>query len=125
MGASPFVERVIIRAIDDMTATIEAGLGINEKYYRRDRHVTPDEMLDVGYMHLHPLGPGTLQLLFLEQYEEYVLLLECSNHDHFRIKPLGVVLKRLHGAAVRTAALRHQESQTQTNAVRASFFDKA
>jgi hypothetical protein len=124
VGTSALAKRAIIHNIESMTASIEAGLGVDEKYYRRDRHVTPDEMLEVGYMHLHPLGLGTSQLLFLEQYEDYILLLECSNHDHFRIKPAGVVLKRLHGAAIRAAALRHQEGQARESAIRASFFDK-
>jgi hypothetical protein len=72
-------------------AAIEAGSALPSFAYRRSTR--PDRLLErEGMMHLH-LAEGSRELLYLIQYDAYVVFLEVSDHGHFDNEPPGAVLK--------------------------------
>lgn len=101
VDAPDYLKLELAEAIDDIAQRIERGRPLLEHHYRKRRFKTPDALLDrEGIMHLHPLGEGTNELLYLIQYDSWVQFLEVSNHDHFAIYPPGYVLLRQHRSAI-------------------------
>jgi len=97
----PDVKQAVAAAVYNLGLKMGKGLLVEDHYYRRNRHLTPDLLLDnTGIMHLHPLGAGTSELLFLVQYERSVLFLEVSDHHHFAVLPHGHLLLTVHSSAV-------------------------
>lgn len=95
---------VVLSAIYDLGVRIENGFGLPEEVYRQNRDTTPDNILEkTGIMHVHPLGPGTSELLFLIQYDPIVIFLEVSDHHHFQILPPGHLLTAVHNEAIKYA----------------------
>ena len=95
------LKRETALAVHRFGLLIATGGLIAETYYRRNRHTTPDKLLEqTGIMHIHPRGPGTSESLFLVQYEKNVLILEVSDHSHFAISPLGHLLLSFHEGSV-------------------------
>ena len=111
------------REISVITKLIKAGTPLDGNYYRQNMHNKPDLLLAAeGIMHLHPLGAGTSELIFLMQYDDYVLLLECSDHDQFRIDPPGTALRLLHDESILNVRVRHERREAQEREVRAGLF---
>ena len=118
---SPVVKADVTRATYKLGKDIAEGTALDESVYRANRHHTPDELLNqTGIMHLHPLGRGTAELLFLVQYDACVVFLEISDHRHFAILPRGHVLLQMHGQflADQEQEIRRRERE------RAEIFDE-
>lgn len=89
------------RAFQHIVTCIANGTPLPDGYYRSMRHGSPDELLETyGIMHLHLGDPTTNELLFLIQYEKFVVLLEISDHSAFATDPVGAVLRKLHEGKV-------------------------
>lgn len=89
----------IIRAIGN-------GNLVPNRCYRTgiDRDDPPDRLLiEQGIKHLHLGGPKSDTLLFLVEYETFVLLLDIQSHKVFEQEPPGSLLASLHHNALRRA----------------------
>ena len=116
--AKPELRADIARKLYKLGLTIQSGLPLDESFYRRDRHNTPDELLtNTGIMHLHPLGEGTNELLFLVQYETCVLFLEVSDHDHFAVLPRGHLLLTAYADAISDQEQKNERLKQQRRQV--------
>lgn len=77
---------LLVASIKDITHSIINGYGLSEKYYRNniDDPNYPDKLLEyAGIMHIHPLGPGTSEVLYMIQGTKSVGILELTDHRHF------------------------------------------
>lgn len=80
---------------------IEGGAPLLTGYYRKGIGTTSDTLLaSLGVMHLHLGKPNTDELLYLVQYPDDVLLLELSDHTHFKSTPIGRRLDAQHSKAI-------------------------
>lgn len=87
----------LLAAYTALVRAIENGWTLPERFYRKDRHSTPDRLLeDEGVMHLHLGDQSTPELVYLMQFDNDVVLLEVSDHYHFTTTPPGSQLYRLH-----------------------------
>ena len=88
------------RLTDDLKAIIRAikqGDLLPAKAYRRGIGRDYDELLDLyGIKHLHLGEVGDDVLLFLVEYEEFVVLLQTDNHRKHFNKPVGSTLRKMH-----------------------------
>lgn len=76
---------------------IADGSPIPPRYYRRNLDKTPDTLLQrTGIMHLHLAGQGSDELVYVVQFEDFVLILETNTHAHFQGEPPGRALSSLH-----------------------------
>jgi hypothetical protein len=98
-GREPYLSDLleIIRRIDQ-------GLEIPLKFYRTGLDTTPDELLEAtGVKHLHLGGRGSNVLLYLVEYDSFVVLLEINDHKHFGQLPVGKLLNAALGTPLETA----------------------
>jgi hypothetical protein len=111
----------LLTALETIIDCIESGRALPLGSYRGSTVL--DELLeDEGYMHLHLGDPTTRELIFLVQYPHHVVILEITDHYHFKTRPRGAVLKRIHGKAlVKSAAARQQKRLLRAAAIRAGF----
>lgn len=89
--------------LEAIKEAIEIGCALDGRYYRQDLYLSTDTLLQTtGIMHLH-LGSQTGdQLLWLIEYETYVLFLEVTGHlNRFSDKPPGRTLLDMHSAYIR------------------------
>lgn len=102
----------IIRAIGD-------GNFVPERCYRHGIDRDQDLLLnDYGIKHFHLGGADSDTVLFLVEYEEFVLFLDIGSHVAFASKPPGSVLRSLHDAALRRAdalAARQRQDREERN----------
>jgi len=83
---------------------ISNGYGLPEEMYRTNIDSSEDKLLDyAGIMHIHPLGKGSSEILYLVQTQNCVGLLELTDHRHFdRIQsPHSAELINIHGEFIR------------------------
>ena len=94
-------------AIATIIEAIANGTDLPSKAYRRGHLTTTDSLLSrEGIMHLHFSDTDDNQLLFVEQYDTYVVLIAISDHTEFRTTPKGRKLKnRTGGQAVKSRQL--------------------
>lgn len=86
-------------ALFELIEHIHKGRPVPERFYRRNRSSTPDVLLENdGIMHLHLGDPSTPELVYLVQYDSHVVILEVTDHAHFRTTPPGKILKTLHSS---------------------------
>ncbi len=82
-------------SIATIIAAIYGGTPLPAEAYRRDHLTTHDTLLSrEGIMHLHFSDTDDNKLLFLEQYDTYVVLIAISDHAEFKTKPKGLRLKK-------------------------------
>jgi hypothetical protein len=80
--------------LDIIRDRIINGYALPPRYYRKDRDTTPDELLDqYGIMHLHLCGQNSNIILYLIQYNNFVIFLELSDHGPFTNRPVGAQLQ--------------------------------
>jgi hypothetical protein len=109
------------QAFDTILRCIRTGRSIPQEFYRANRDSTPDELLDrEDVMHLHLGNPGTRELLYLIQYDDYVILLEVSDHYHFETDPPGTILNTLHGNKVKEWVANKDKEMADQQAVKAN-----
>lgn len=82
--------KLISDNIQSIMNCIENGAPIPQKHYRASSDRKGDELLvKFGIIHLHLVHPGDNNILYLQQYEDFVLLLEVSTHTHLEKIPIG------------------------------------
>ncbi len=85
-------------SIATIMAAIADGTALPATAYRRDHMTTHDTLLTrEGIMHLHFSDTDDNKLLFVEQYDTYVVLIAISDHGEFKSKPKGLQLKKRAG----------------------------
>ncbi len=98
-----FSDREIEDDFNEIVDCLLDGRLIPEKFYRNRIDHTPDALLaGDGIKHLHLGGRNSDIILFLVEYEDRVVLLEVSNHQHFATKPAGSLLRSLHHSCLAT-----------------------
>lgn len=96
-----FKQAAALQALAEIKEYVENGRPLPARYYRRDSQTTVDQMLQSeGFLHLHAGDPSTRVLIYAIQYDDAVLILEITGHEHFQTKPPGTVLHTLHDKAV-------------------------
>ena len=96
----------------DIIYALGAGNLIPEHCYRNGIERTADDLLDnYGIKHLHLGGGNSDTILFLAEYDDFVLLLEIGSHQAFADKPVGSVLRSLHDNALRRADKRSADER--------------
>lgn len=91
-------------ALRRINENIRNGFGLPEEMYRRNIDTTEDLLLSyAGIMHIHPLGKGTEEVLYLVQTEKCVGLLELTDHRHFDCvqSPHSSELISIHGEFIK------------------------
>lgn len=84
---------------------LEKGLELPSRFYRPSMDRKVDELLlRDGYMHLHLGRNEDDVLLFLVEFDGFVVLAEANGHRRFKTEPPGSALKGIHDAAVKAAA---------------------
>ncbi|KAA8395831.1 MULTISPECIES: hypothetical protein [unclassified Acetobacter] len=94
----------LVAALRLINEHISNGYGLPEEMYRTNIDTTTDNLLDyAGIMHIHPLGKGSSEVLYLVQTQKCVGLLELTDHRHFdRIQsPHSAELINIHGEFIR------------------------
>jgi len=87
--------------VAEIYEAIESGKPLPDWAYRRDLESTPDLLLErMGVMHLHLGSKSSNELLYVYQFDDYVVFLEISSHRHFETDPPGTLLKQHHEAKV-------------------------
>lgn len=91
--------------LDMVVDYLEKGLELPPRFYRPSMDRKDDVLLARdGYKHLH-LGPDKADvLLFVVEFDGFVVLAETNGHRRFKTDPPGSALKGIHDAAVRAAA---------------------
>ena len=89
------------KAVTAAIRAIQGGAPLLTGYYSKGIGTDKDTLLETqGIMHLHLGRPNTNELLYLVQYPNDVVLLELSDHTHFRTRPIGKQLKAKHHVAL-------------------------
>lgn len=84
---------------------LEKGLELPSRFYRPSMDRKDDELLlRDGYVHLHLGRNQDDVLLFLIEFDGFVVLAEANGHRRFKTDPPGSALKGIHDAAVKAAA---------------------
>lgn len=115
----------------DLLAIIRAirnGYLVPNHCYRPgvDDNEPPDRLLaEKGIKHLHLGGRKSDVLLFLVEYETFVLLLDIKGHGVFQEEPPGSLLASLHHNALRRADALSVTERIQAAAERATNVAKA
>jgi hypothetical protein len=106
-------------AIAEILAAIASGKPLPEEAYRRG-HLTSDDtlLLREGIMHLHFSATDDNQLLFVEQYGTYVVVIAISDHTEFKTKLKGLNVRRRVGRQSYAArqTLEYQRRQREKTA---------
>lgn len=69
---------------------IETGTPISDNYYRASSDRRGDDLLvKSGIMHLHLTHPHDDFILYLMQFDDFVLFIEVSTHAHLQKVPIG------------------------------------
>lgn len=114
----------------DLFAIIDAvgeGNLVPERCYRHgiDRNYPIDELLeDRGIKHLHLGGADSDIILYLVEYEDFVLFLEIGTHRDLETEPPGSVLASLHHNCLRRADAQATADRSKRIAERAAIFFK-
>jgi hypothetical protein len=106
---------------------IGAGNLVPERCYRHgvDRNHPRDELLeDRGIKHLHLGGADSDIVLYLVEYEEFVLLLEIGTHRDLETEPPGSILASLHHNCLRRADAQAAGDRAKRIANKAAIFFK-
>ena len=82
--------------------SILGGVRLDDWRYRRSGYEVPvDKALrDIGLMHLHLSPSHGDKLLWLLQYDTFVIFLEISGHEAFGSDPPGSSVLNFHSAAI-------------------------
>lgn len=100
LGREPFASD-----LDLVLDYLEKGLELPPRFYRPSMDRQDDQLLiRDGYKHLHLGRDSDDVLLFLIEFDGFVVLAEANGHRRFRTEPPGSALKGIHDAAVRAIA---------------------
>ncbi|MDH7973049.1 hypothetical protein QH494_12750 [Sphingomonas sp. AR_OL41] len=84
---------------------LEKGFELPSRFYRPSMDRQDDQLLiRDGYKHLHLGKDKDDVLLFVIEFDGFVVLAEANGHRRFKTEPPGSALKGIHDAAVRAAA---------------------
>lgn len=106
---------------------IGAGDLVPNRCYRHgiERNFPRDELLeDRGIKHLHLGGADSDIILYLVEYEEFVLLLEIGTHRDLETEPPGSILASLHHNCLRRADAQATADRVNRIADKAAIFIK-
>lgn len=104
----------------DIISAISRGNRVPAHCYRNRIGLTDDRLLDEqGIKHLHLGGASGDVILYLVEYEHFVLLLDIGSHKDLETEPPGSILASLHHASLRHAdelSLSEKAKQATANA---------
>lgn len=104
----------------DIISAIGRGNRIPAHCYRNRIDLTEDRLLEEqGIKHLHLGGASGDVILYLVEYDDFVLLLDIGSHKDLETEPPGSVLASLHHASLRRAdevSLSEKAQRAATNA---------
>jgi len=92
-GSDPYAKNLL-----EFRSRIEQGLELPPKFYRNGIGTTTDDLLQhTGVKHVHLGATKSDVLLFVEEFDDFVVLLEIAGHDqNFWEVPVGATLKKHH-----------------------------
>lgn len=92
-NTEPYVKNLL-----EIVRRIEQGIELLPKHYRNHIGKTPDPLLQhTGVKHLHLGDTKSDVLLFLQEYDGFVMLLEIADHGaNFGNLPVGAILQKHH-----------------------------
>lgn len=96
-GTEPFASNLL-----EFVRRIEQGHELPPKFYRNGIGQTPDDLLaHTGIKHIHLGTVKTDVLLFVQEFDDIVVLLEIADHrSNFHQVPVGATLTKNHIASV-------------------------
>lgn len=105
----------------DIRRRLEQGMELPPGRYRNHIGKTPDDLLQhTGVKHLHLGDVKSNVLLFLQEYDGFIVLLEIADHGtNFHNVPVGDVLQKHHLAPLQ-AQLPSYAQQAEADAKRAA-----
>jgi hypothetical protein len=98
-GASPYSDNLL-----EFRRRIEQGLELPPRFYRNGIGKTPDDLLQhTGVKHIHLGAIKGDVLLFVMEFDDFVVLLEIADHRaNFHQVPVGDTLKKNHIAPLQS-----------------------